>query len=225
MVSLADALTSDFTSEEIAFISDHAAALGILMKTPSLDSFKVAPLSLLPSVFSATAVASVTAAQGIINQMTDRIARNTRWLHELIEPIAETDEFTRNLLKISKVVHAEGLRQTKFLGFLRSDYMMDAHSNKPLQVEINTISSAFGALSTRLRDLHQIVLERFSHKFVEAPDIGKLASVTVFQSIAKAFVKAVRAYGSTGVILLVVEENDRNVIDQLPLGIATWRDE
>lgn len=218
MASLTDLLRRDFTVEEVNFITDNAAALGILMKSASLDSFPVTPLALLPSIYPEAAVSAISEAQGAINIMVDGIARNTAWLHSLIEPIAESDEFTMRLLQISKNLHSEGLRQKKFLGILRSDYMMDVFSNKPLQVEINTISSGLGVISYKMRDLHRLVIQRFAHLFEKPPSLASLAPATAFQHIVDALASAVRAYGETGSVLMVVEENERNVFDQLPLS-------
>ena len=36
------------------------------------------------------------------------------------------------------------------LGILRSDYMLDVPSGLPLQVEVNTVSTSFMSLSTRV---------------------------------------------------------------------------
>jgi glutathione synthase len=71
-----------------------------------------------------------------------------------------SDEFTTRLLKIMKTVHAEGVRQKVAFGIHRSDYMV--HKGQKLQqVELNTISSAFGALSSRTSLLHDYILQNW----------------------------------------------------------------
>ena len=50
------------------------------------------------------------------------------------------------------------LLYTHILGILRSDYMLhevDDDSRDILQVEINTIASSFGSLSTKISDMHR----------------------------------------------------------------------
>lgn len=226
MVSLADSLRVEFTDDEVSYIVDHAAALGLLMKECCLSKFNLLPITLLPCVFPRSAIGMVTEAQMPINIMVDRIARNIPWLHALLEPIAATDEFTAKLLAISKTIHAEGLRQTSFLGILRSDYMLDSALGKPLQVEINTIASSFGVLSTKLSELHRIVLETFSDKFTVPRSTDDMASVTVFQSLIDAMESAVSAYGGGAAaksVLLVSDETERNLFDQIPLSLELKR--
>mmetsp|Transcript_11402 Transcript_11402/g.22377 ORF Transcript_11402/g.22377 Transcript_11402/m.22377 type:complete len:225 (+) Transcript_11402:40-714(+) len=223
MVSLADSLKEPFSLEEISYISDHAAALGIQFKSVSLDSYSVAPISIIPCYYNQSDVQAITEVQRIINVMVDKIARNPTWLHKLIEPIAEADDFTRRLLEISKTVHREGIKQQKYLGILRSDYMMDTATGKPLQVEINTISAGLGVLSTKTRSLHQLILERFAHKFEVAPSSDKLAEVTAWQGVVNFLAAGFKAYGGTGYILILVEENERNIFDQLPLSLELFR--
>lgn len=73
---------------------------------------------------------------------------------------ARADSFTANLLSIYKKVHDEGKRQTIELGLHRSDYMMHKQEDGPpipLQVELNTISSAFGCLSSNVAQMHRFV--------------------------------------------------------------------
>ncbi len=65
----------------------------------------------------------------------------------------KSDEFTGELLKIFETVRAEGIKQKAVLGLHRSDYMLHAVENDTrsmLQVELNTISSSFGGLSSKV---------------------------------------------------------------------------
>lgn len=73
------------------------------------------------------------------------------------------DDFTQRLLKLYETVYQEGITQKIAFGIHRSDYMLhhadetsdDISSDKLLQVEINTISAAFGALSSKTSELHE----------------------------------------------------------------------
>ena len=74
------------------------------------------------------------------------------------------DEFTRKLLDLFQLVEAEGLAQTAYLGIHRSDYMLHQPSNEPprlQQVELNTIASSFGCLSSLVCHLHKYIVGRY----------------------------------------------------------------
>ena len=84
------------------------------------------------------------------------------------------DPFLQRLWHIYQLVHKEGVAQKLQLGIHRSDYMIDvgdkvdASAKDPssfrlTQIEINTIASAFGGLSTRLQRTHQRILNRVNN--------------------------------------------------------------
>jgi hypothetical protein len=70
-----------------------------------------------------------------------------------------------HLISYLQTVKAEGIAQPAFLGILRSDYMLHSRENDDrnmLQVEINTISSSFGSLSTQLTEMFSYMNGRHS---------------------------------------------------------------
>ena len=83
----------------------------------------------------------------LFNRLIDTIARSPDWLYENLEGL---DEFTSHLLMVSR--HCQPPSQQVYLSIHRSDYMLGT-GNRLQQVEINTISSAFGALAPRLKEL------------------------------------------------------------------------
>ena len=74
--------------------------------------------------------------------------------------VIKTDEFTRRIWDIYERCGAQEGRHRMELGVLRSDYMLDEPSGLPLQVEVNTVSTSFMALSTRVGEMHRHTISR-----------------------------------------------------------------
>jgi hypothetical protein len=54
----------------------------------------------------------------------------------------------------------DGVKQPIVLGLHRSDYMLHSVENDPrtfMQVELNTIASSFGALSSKVSEMHRVL--------------------------------------------------------------------
>ena len=90
--------------------------------------------------------------------------------------------------------------------------------NEPLplrshaQVELNTIASSFGCLSTLTGALHRHTLRRSGRP--EA-DLNRLPHNDVTAELADALGAAVREFGANGAaVLFVVQPNERNSYDQ-----------
>eukprot|EP00930_Biecheleria_cincta_P055639 TRINITY_DN4193_c1_g1_i1.p1 TRINITY_DN4193_c1_g1~~TRINITY_DN4193_c1_g1_i1.p1 ORF type:complete len:598 (-),score=123.85 TRINITY_DN4193_c1_g1_i1:85-1809(-) len=174
------------------------------------------------------------------NKLVDAVARDLPWLYATLEPAAQADPFTGRLLKMSKDIHAEGLRQSLTLGIHRSDYMLhepDNHVPRFLQVELNTIASSMASHSANTRGLHHYMLGRYgSRDDTVALGIrehfgvanGKellhgLPENDALKMIPAAMAWAKRAYSAPGsVVLFVVQEGERNFADQRWLEYALW---
>ena len=135
-----------------------AAANGLLMAA-SKQTFKHAPFSLLPVPFARSEFEKAVSLAPAFNKLVHRVAQDPQWPYETLEHTAQAVEFTGRLMRLSKEVHAQGIAQPASLGIFRSDYMLDQPTpqDQPrlLQVELNTISSDFGALSQQVTRLHQ----------------------------------------------------------------------
>jgi hypothetical protein len=80
------------------------------------------------------------------------------------------------------------------------------------QVELNTIASSFGCLSTLTSGLHRYILQRSSRS--EA-DLNRLPANDATGELADAIGAAVREFGVEGAaVLFVVQPNERNSYDQ-----------
>lgn len=139
------------------------------------------------------------------------------------------DDFISHLWKIHLAAQKEGYAQTLSLGLYRSDYManisVDSDTASLKQVEFNTISSSFGGLSERVTGLHTELLKS-SPAYPPHPLLNSsvLPENKPVETLSAGLAVAHRAYGPTKslparhlCILFIVQENERNLFDQIPL--------
>lgn len=211
------------------------------------------PIGLLPLKVPAHAFRQAVSWSPLWNRLVDAVARRPDWLYRTLEVAARADPFTGRLMEVCQKVLDEpgGLRQKVYLGIHRSDYMMHEPSGSSpseaqfLQVELNTIASSFGALSSRTSDLHRFLLERYgTGSSPEAAAMRKhygvgsegfhldaqLPENVTLQRIPDALAKAFRLYCSDTtskvddpVVLFVVQGGERNFADQRWFEYALWQ--
>lgn len=196
-----------------------------LMYTDGHVTWTPAPLSLLPNPFPRSSFEYAQSIQTTWNKLIDRISRDRHFITKELSSVSNADQFTLRLMNMYDKVPEDVLTSGLQFGILRSDYMIN-FDNRPLQVEINTISSSFGCLSKKVPSLHKFLLnrnvddkemkdlvmktlgnnmspEQLSDAIVENTSMEKLAS-----SIAAAH----HAYGNdNAIVLFVVQPNERNV--------------
>ena len=81
-----------------------------------------------------------------------------------------------------------------------------------LQVELNTIASSFGCLSTQVCKLHRYIVERAGQPELV---LSNLPENDVTSHLADAIGTAVAEFGDPGAaVLFVVQPNERNSYDQ-----------
>jgi glutathione synthase len=148
-----------------------------------------------------------------------------------------SDPFTVRLLSIMNEVDKEGEKQHLAMGIHRSDYMIH-RGEKLQQVEINTISSAFGALSHQMSSFHTHLIHQWGHlkdgKASEHLNHGLLSRAALpnpsLAQIVDLFGSAVYQYCArvhkpqrskkTVAVLMIVQPGERNSIDQRWLQYA-----
>ncbi|KKK20168.1 glutathione synthetase [Aspergillus ochraceoroseus] len=176
-----------------------------------------APVTLFPSPFPRSCFEEAEALQTVYNKL-----------------LIDVDDFISNLWKVHLAVKKEGYVQTLSLGLFRSDYMPHIPSDSAVpqlhQVEFNTISSSFGGLSSLVASLHTELLNSPPGHPIAYPPHPLLESNqppknTAVESLSAGLAAAHTAYGlsrSTPAlprcILFIVQENERNVFDQLALS-------
>jgi len=218
-------LSSSDVDDRIHWALTHGIGMGT--KTAP---FNHAPLTLWPYRYPASQFKKAQALAPVFNVLVEKIARNPAWLVATLRPTAASDDFVRRLLDIHAAVLKEGVRQPLSLAVNRSDYML--HSRKGdtrslLQVEINTIASSFGSLSTRIAQMHQAfgALEQATHPVRVPPN-------PALDDIAGGIAAAHRAYltqtgratadDSTVAVVMVVQPGERNFADQRLLQFHLW---
>ncbi|GJN92840.1 hypothetical protein Rhopal_005878-T1 [Rhodotorula paludigena] len=213
--------------------SDYALGNGLVLRplpsspgaAPSLTSAIHAPYSLYPSAFPRHLFEQARELQPAYNELYARVTADDRFLDRVVGgAVSKVDEFQGRLYEIYKQVQAEGIKQPLSLGLFRSDYLVHAPEGADTkdyaikQVEFNTISSSFGALSTRVGDLHRYLLANGAYPTHPSLTRSALPPNGALEGLAAGLAAAHKAYGvDSAVVLMVTQDNERNAFDQRPL--------
>lgn len=212
--------------ESIAYASAH----GLLLASDS-GSYIHAPFSLLPIPFPLAQFDKGIQLSPLYATLVDRVSRDLPWLFATLESVIIKDEFTRRLVDICQQVEAQGIIQKSYLGIHRSDYMLHDSSGRPpelLQVEMNTIASSFGCLSSIVCQMHQFTSTRFQTSFEPSTSLPANAALT---KLPFALSRAHEQYlsqkwedpsSSGSVIVFIVQNGETNSVDQRLLEYALW---
>ncbi|KAM7349254.1 glutathione synthetase-like isoform 2-T2 [Cochliomyia hominivorax] len=194
---------------------DWAIMHGAAMRSKtnfSPDSLNFAPFLLTPSSFPRKEFEKAVALQPIINRLMHNVAHDEEFLTTTLAETIKVDEFTGNLFNIYKKVLANGFGQALSLGILRSDYLAHmSEENAIKQVEINTIASSFGGISTHMLPLQSYVLRELGHfeKLKNMPENNALSG------ICDGMIRAWEIYNNpNSVIMFIIEDVSYNICDQ-----------
>ncbi|GAA5902808.1 glutathione synthase [Sporobolomyces salmoneus] len=224
-------LSPEHERDLLAIASDYSLSHGLVLRplSHSTTTSIHAPYSLYPSPFPRQLFEQALRIQESYNRLYAKITTDDQFLERVVGGnVTKVDEFQRNLYRIWKQVKQEGVKQPISLGIFRSDYLVHAPQNQSQetspslkQVEFNTISSSFGALSTRVSQLHQFLVESQQypspHPYLSNPT--SLPENEALEGIAQGLVDAHYAYkNETGSkdarIMMVIQDNERNAFDQ-----------
>lgn len=165
----------------------------------------------------------------LFNKLVHAVSQHPDYIKKALQHVH--DPFTSRLLSIFDSVVAEGIRQPLAMGIHRSDYMIHK-GTKLQQVEINTISSAFGALSHRMSHLHTHLIHQWGsvkdgkYNPEANPNLLKHAALPnpSLDQIVDLFASALYAYcgkrkhndpsSRRVAVLMVVQPGERNSVDQ-----------
>ncbi|XP_040172227.1 glutathione synthetase-like isoform X2 [Anopheles arabiensis] len=174
------------------------------------DVLLFAPFILTPSSFPRKEFQKAVELQPLLNELIHAVAHDSQFLLATLSSTEKVDEFTRALIAIYRTVLDEGIAQTITLALLRSDYLPN-FSDTIKQVEINTIASSFGGISTIMTPMHSYILSELGHreKLVNLPDNKALSG------LCDAMVEAWKLQARpSAAILFVVENVTYNICDQ-----------
>ena len=247
--AMTDAERASLRDESLSWAAQH----GLLVATEGAErgatmaaAFTHAPVSLLPTPFPRGAFERAVAVSPSFAELSDVVSRDHAFLETTLAGVLETDAFTRALWDVYVKSGAQAGRHACECGVLRSDYMLDAPSGAPLQVEVNTVSTSFMALGTRVQQMHRHVAEYFPSlkqakqaKQAQAlhaakPDSAEsgganededASRVDALASAAATLAAGHAAAGdATARVLMVVQPGETNVFDQRLLADALWTD-
>ncbi|KAF2068970.1 hypothetical protein CYY_009710 [Polysphondylium violaceum] len=195
------------------------------------------PFSLLPSQFDQSLYQqSISLAQDF-NLLVHYLSKDFNYIQNTLKDVQ--DDFTQSLLNIHRIIEKEGIKQNISLGIFRSDYMVHNHDSNVLpkiyQVELNTISSSFGSLSSKVFELHKYLIERNQLKQY-GYDINNHPNNDSCIEIASSLSKAHQLYIDNNnllsdhnndankniVVLMIVQDGERNLFDQKLLEFTLW---
>ncbi|PVF93063.1 glutathione synthase [Serendipita vermifera] len=214
----------------------YALAHGLLYLPVSTDSKTFAsppsaihaPFALFPTPFPRPQFERAKSIQQIYNVLYGRVASDEEFLDSVLSAdtaVGRVDEFVGELWRIWKKTRADNVQPLQ-LGIFRSDYLLhDTGDGMDIkQVELNTISASFGALSQAADGLHRYLL--LSTGYFNCSNLLKESNLPQNHTRAEmvqGLAVAHKAYldttpntqrSSQPKILFVIQPNERNVFDQ-----------
>ncbi|MGA1119564.1 MAG: glutathione synthase [bacterium] len=200
------------TPEELRNIIDRAHYFGLLQK--NLDGQLVhAPYSLTPYQLPSSLISQLQIHTQWSSLLFWKVAQNSDFLREILEPTAKVDEFVRFLLSLIP----QEKRQDQQLLINRNDFLFERKENgelQPLQVEFNTISASFAHLSGRVTALHQQLQQENILKAAPLPH-------DAIAGFASGIKETIENLGwQDAALLMLVQPKERNWFDQMGLFAA-----
>ena len=200
------------TPEELRNIIDRAHYFGLLQK--NLDGQLVhAPFSLTPYQLPSSLISQLQIHTQWSSLLFWKVAQNSDFLREILEPTAKVDEFVRFLLSL---IPQEKLQDQQLL-INRNDFLFERKENgelQPLQVEFNTISASFAHLSGRVTALHQQLQQENILKAAPLPH-------DAIAGFASGIKETIENLGwQDAALLMLVQPKERNWFDQMGLFAA-----
>lgn len=185
------------------------------------------PFTLFPSPFPRKLYQECLLVQPVVNKLMLKIANDTAFINDTLRPLAQVDDFTKNLLDINDAVQREGLAQSTICCINRADYMLDTVSNSSpgqlrlRQVEVNAIASSMSAHSYRASRLQDFLMTKYG---IKTPNNTNLPDNTSLDLVAGGLIDAFDSYGkSSAMILLINEERSMNFSDQVAIELEVSR--
>ncbi|KAI0036289.1 glutathione synthase [Vararia minispora EC-137] len=180
-----------------------------------------APLALFPTPIPRALFSTAQRLQRAYNTLYARVALDAAFLDAVMGAggVADVDEFTGALWETWKAVRDDCVQPLQ-LGLFRSDYLLhQPTADEPVrlkQVEFNTVSASFGALSQQVAALHRHLYASTSYFGASALlKPGCFPPNKTVRGLAAGIAEAHRAYGCPSAhVLFIVQPGERNIFDQ-----------
>ena len=158
-----DRQREELTNDAMLWCVQH----GVVVRTPDSEhATQHAPVSMLPTPFSRDKFQEALRLAQPFNELVHLISQDSDFILNSLELTAKGDDFTGRLVDIFNTIRDEDASASNTsLGALRSDYMVDTRRNMLRQIELNTVSSSFHALGSRISEMHRNLSTR-----PDAPD-------------------------------------------------------
>ena len=185
---------------------------GLMVGTSSAGEFTHAPVSCGPTEFPRGAYELARETSPAFAELYDKVSRDDEFLRKTLAGAIKNDEFTAALWRIYEASGGQEGRVKAEVGVLRSDYMLDAPSGLPLQVEVNTVSTSFMALGSKVSEMHRHMASLFAAE--GDADLSGIPENEALASAGDILAEGWKAMGSKGKIMFVVQPDERNMFDQ-----------
>ena len=211
-------IPENILEEMIMYLYTH----GLIIKSKT-NGVNHIPIMLTPSPLPKDIYDKIYFYQIAFNKIIIRLSNDQKYLEEILNPIAEKDEFVRKNLEISKkLVNYEHKQKIK-LGIFRNDYLFDKVQNFLLFTEYNTIASSMGTFSDRLKKFYSFFSEKYPDIFKKYKDtIIPVESYDNIDKFAESMLEAIQLgfpnQYKDSIIVFVIQKNETNVFDQCSIS-------
>lgn len=195
----------------------------LFIKNRKGDAIPV-PMAFEPTVYNEDLFNSAIALMPDFNSLVDILSENLEFLDLIQKELEGTDSFMESLFKLHKESIKSSFNKKIVAGLSRNDFLVS--NQKLYQVELNTLSCSFMALSQCISELYQEL-----YPTTKIPINHSLeGSAELFRCIHQVYSNEYSSKDS--VILVLTQENERNSWDQehllneikLPLIKKTFKD-
>lgn len=186
-----------------------------MMQRDAAGQMQLMPFSVSPCPAPAAALAEMAALTPQFQRLFGRVAQDSAFLQDALEPAARSDSFLTFLLHL--LAESQASQPMLFL-LTRNDYFFCSLAPQRgaafRQVEINLIAAGYAALSAALTRLHRLLGKDTAWE-------ARLLDQQPLSHFAAGFQAAHALYGyADAVILFVVHQQERNFSDQRELELA-----
>lgn len=227
-------ISKEKQSQLVQNLQQWSLANGLVIYPPNFQSHQPvsAPITLFPTPLPKIAFQDASDVQLLFNELYAKVSSDLKFLETELEDLAKFDpDFTGKLWELYLEAKKQGIVQPLSLGIFRSDYMVnEIEGQKPQikQIEFNTVSVSFGGLSTKVGELHKYLNQNGDYSIEGSAPYYEVKDLPVSESIEKLsegladgdYYYNDKQTNKGTVVLIVVQDKERNVFDQRLLEYA-----
>ena len=209
---------------------DYVYSHGMVVKAKEGKGVTQIPIVLYPSPIPKSLFDKITFYQIAFNKIIDKLSRDQAYLEEILTPLAESDEFIKKNLEISKKAAAFEHKQLVQLGIFRNDFMVDKTKKFIYQIEYNTIAVTMGFFSDSLQNFFNYFSKKYPEVYAKYHGKEKIKVPTekpnTIETFANSMIDAIKLtckdeYKNT-IIVFIVQNGEKNLFDQRSIENELW---